>query len=149
MAKFSMFGSVNMHLVQDGNILLLRRFNTGWKDGEYSVVAGHMDGNESVEDAMRREAREEAGIELGPCEIVHAQHRICNDREYIDFHVRPASYTGKITNLEPDKCDDLRWFPLEALPDKTITYMRLAFDCIKSNIPFSEYREPDFHDSSY
>lgn len=49
---------------------------TGYEDGNYSAIAGHPDGEEPVIDAMRREAREEAGIELVPdtTEIVGVMH---------------------------------------------------------------------------
>lgn len=136
--------SVNLHLIRDGNILLLRRFNTGWKDGEYSVVAGHVDGNETIAYAMVREAQEEAGIDIDEKDlvVVHAQHRISTDAEYIDFHLIPTKWQGEPTNLEPEKCDDLSWHPLDALPQNTIPYMRLAFECIANDTSFSEWREP-------
>ena len=135
--------SANLYLTKDGKVLLLRRFNTGWKDGEYGVVAGHVDGNETIAHAMVREAREEAGIDITEedLKVVHAQHRISPDTEYIDFHLIAAKWNGEPTNLEPEKCDDLRWFPRAQLPEMIIPYIRAAFDCIDNGICFSEWRE--------
>ena len=49
--------AVHLFLVQDGRILLLRRYNTGYEDGNYSVVAGHIDGGEKLKSAMVREGQ--------------------------------------------------------------------------------------------
>lgn len=143
--KFTMRVSANLHLVHDGKILLLRRFNTGWKDGEYGVVAGHVDGNESIALAMVREAKEEAGIDIAEEDlaIVHAQHRINPHAEYIDFHLVPKKWSGTIENLEPDKCDDISWHSLDLLPKNTIHYMRAAILDIQRGVAFSEWREPN------
>ena len=56
--------AVHLLLVKNDRVLLLRRYNTGYEDGNYSVVAGHIEGGEDLKTAMIREAREEAGIEI-------------------------------------------------------------------------------------
>ncbi|MFZ1039810.1 MAG: NUDIX domain-containing protein [Anaerolineales bacterium] len=78
--------AVHLFFLRDKQILLLRRFNTGYEDGNYSVVAGHVDAGESVMQAAIREAREEVGIILQPADIqiVHVMNRKSDD-ERIDF----------------------------------------------------------------
>ncbi len=40
--------------------------------------------------------------------------------------------------MEPDKCDDLQFFPLDNLPDM-IEPFRGAIDCIQKGITYSEF----------
>jgi len=109
---------------------MLRRCNTGYEDGSYSVVAGHLDGGEPVLSAASREAREEAGVMIDPrsSRIVQVMHRRTPCDEYIDFFVEVMSWDGVVTNYEPEKCDDLSWFPMNSLPVNTIPYIRHAIE---------------------
>ena len=120
---------VHLLLVQSGKILLLRRYNTGFGDGSYSTVAGHIDGGEDLKAAMIREAREEAGIKVSRSnlKVVGAMH-FKGDDEYFYFFLRASEWSGEVTNMEPEKCDDLRWFDLQNLPDNTIPYVRRGID---------------------
>ena len=108
---------------------MLRRYNTGYEDGNYSVVAGHIDGGEDLKTAMIREAREEAGIEISrsSLEVVGVVH-FKGDAEYVHFFLKASEWSGEVTNMEPDKCDDLRWFGIRELPDNTIPYVRRAIE---------------------
>jgi ADP-ribose pyrophosphatase YjhB (NUDIX family) len=138
--RFKIIPTSHLILVKDGKILLLRRFNTGWSDGQYSVVAGHLDGNETFLQAMIREAKEEAGIELSQedLEVVHVVHRKSNE-ERIDFFILAKRWKGEPRNMEPHKCDDLNWFEMDRLPDNTIPYIRQAIGCFRKGVFYSEH----------
>jgi len=127
--RFKLLSAVHLFLIRDGQVLLLRRFNTGYEDGKYSVIAGHLNGDEEVKAAAIREAREEVGIEISPLDlqVVGVMHRKSND-ERIDFFLAATSWSGEITNREPDKCDRLAWFAMDALPENVIPYVRRALD---------------------
>lgn len=56
--------AVHLILEEQGKLLLMRRFQTGYQDGMYALVGGCVEEGESIVDAMAREAKEEAGIEI-------------------------------------------------------------------------------------
>ena len=132
--------TVHLFFFRGDKILLLRRFNTGYRDGWYSVPAGHLDGGETVLAAAVREAREEIGVEIDPSALTFSSvmHRSEGD-ERIDFFVHVHAWEGEPVNAEPDKCDELRWTPLDALPKKLIPYVQRALENHASGVCFDEF----------
>jgi ADP-ribose pyrophosphatase YjhB (NUDIX family) len=137
--RFRQIAEVHLVLFREGRTLLLRRFNTGWRDGDYSVVAGHVEAGESAARAMIREAREEAGLELAPTDLrlVHVVHRL-SDSERLSLFFTADRWRGEPRNLEPDKCDDLRWFAVGELPPNMVPYVRQAIGHIHEGRAYSE-----------
>ncbi len=133
---------ITVHLLffQGNQILLLRRFNTGYRDGEYSVPAGHLDGNETVMAAAAREAGEEIGVQIEAGEIAFSSvmHRN-EDDERVDFFVHVRRWHGELVNAEPDKCDELRWSALNHLPENIIPYVKKAIENHHRGIVFDEF----------
>lgn len=139
--------AVHLVLQRGDEVLLMRRMNTGYFDGYYSLVAGHLEGDETVPQAMIREAQEEIGIEveLTALKLVGVMHRL-SDTERIEFFLSAHRWQGAITNQEPGKCDEVRWFDMAHLPDKTIPYITEALEFIRRP-PLGEglwFDEPDF-----
>lgn len=135
--------AVTVHLLffRDAQVLLLRRFNTGYADGQYSVPAGHLDGGETVLAAAAREAEEEVGIRIEPEAMTFStvMHRI-EEEERVDFFIQVHRWQGEPFNAEPDKCDDLRWVDVERLPANVVPYVRQALSNHLAGIPFGEFR---------
>ena len=131
--------AVYLLIERDSEILLLRRANSGWNDGKYTLVAGHVDAGESARTAMVREAAEEVGISLGQedLDLVHTMYR--NDRDpYVDLYFRETRWSGEPRIMEPDKAGDLRWFPVGSLPSELVSTVRSALSCIQSGNIYSE-----------
>ncbi|RNB71290.1 NUDIX hydrolase [Brevibacillus panacihumi] len=137
--RFTMPVAVHLFLLRGNEVLLLRRYNTGYEDGKYSVPAGHMDGNEQVKHAAIREAREECGIDITEedLQVAGVMHRRSSD-ERIDFFLAASRWGGDITNNEPDKCDELIWVDMQRLPENMIPYVRQAI---------TNYRDGKWFDS--
>jgi len=140
MTRRSFPATVHLFIIHEYQILLSRRFNTGYRDGEYSVTAGHLDGGETVIAAGTREALEEIGvqIEAGDVRFSSVMHRN-EGEERVDFFVQVHKWQGEIINAEPDKCDDIRWVNVKALPDNTIPYVRRAITNHLNGITFDEF----------
>lgn len=133
--------SINAYLIlrKDDEVLLMLRKNTGYGDGFYGLVSGHVEDGEPATTGMIREAREEAGIELDPSQLkmVHVMHTRTN-RQNIDFFFECTSWKGDITNMEPDKCDGLEFFPLHRLPHNIIVQVAQALRCVARGEYYSE-----------
>ena len=133
---------VTVHLLffREDQVLLLRRFNTGYGDGQYSVPAGHLDGGETVVAAARREGLEETGVRIEADDVLFSSvvHRRDGD-ERVDFFVQVHKWQGEPLNTEPDKCDELRWVRVNELPDNVIPYVRKAIQNHLTGIPFNEF----------
>jgi ADP-ribose pyrophosphatase YjhB (NUDIX family) len=140
--RFKLILSIYLILIKDGKVLLLRRVNTGYEDGKYGLPAGHADGNETARAATAREAKEEAGVLVNPEELkfAHCMHRLQED-ERVDFFFTADSWQGEPKNREPEKCDDLSWFPLDDLPPNTIPYIKKALESHLRGIYYSEWWE--------
>lgn len=139
--RFRIPCAVHVLLLRGGEVLLLRRANTGYQDGNFSTIAGHLDGDEEVLAAAMREAREEAGITLDPADLrmVGVMHNRGEDYEYIDFFVAAERWGGAIVNAEPQKCAELTWYPLDHLPLNTIPYVRRALEHYQRGIWFTSF----------
>jgi 8-oxo-dGTP pyrophosphatase MutT (NUDIX family) len=122
-------------------LLMLRRFNTGYEDGNFSVLAGHLE-DEPAKAAARREGKEEANIDIDEddLEFVHLMHRRKPNGEIkLDFFFRCTRWSGTVENAEPHKCDLMTWRADVDLPPNTVPYVRAAVDHVRAGRTFSEY----------
>lgn len=139
--RFKLTGDVHLLLRNAGDLVLFgRRQNTGFEDGAWHVPAGHLEAGESVIQALIREAKEEVGVTITPqdVEFAHIMHSSSSGgRAAFFFHVR--DWDGEPENREPEKCSELGWFSLDALPGHLIDYCRVALQHIVAGDPFSVY----------
>lgn len=130
-------------LRKDNEILMLRRYNTGYQDGKYSFPAGHVDPQESFTTAIIREAKEEIGIDIKSKDlrVVHVMHRYSkhNREERVDVFLEADYWDGEISNKEPYKCDDLSWFPINNPPANIIPCIAYFLKCLQQDIFYSEF----------
>lgn len=144
--RFKLKAGVFLCLIQCDQVLLLRRFRTGIEDGFYVVPMGGHDGKEPLSEALIREAKEETNIILRPedlqvCHVMHRRHPMPEGLtfEQLDIYFKASRYEGEIRNKEPQKCDELKFFPLSQLPEKIAPFMKHALECIQKGQFYSEF----------
>lgn len=128
-------------LLKGNETLLIRRFNTGYEDGKYSLPAGHVDKGESVIEALIRESKEEIGINVTEenitfSHVIHRNGGVDGD-ERMDFFFVCKNWKGEPKNKEPDKCDKLKWAPINDLPINTIPYIKDGIENSIKRTPLS------------
>ena len=103
-------------VIRDGRVLLVHRSPSAhsWPD-VWDLFGGHVDGDESLEEALRREAREELGIEVLTLKWLG---QVYDPVEPTVVHVYAvSSWEGEPVNLAPDEHTEVRWFSAGKLPE--------------------------------
>ena len=99
-------------LVTRGDEVLLGR-SPHFPPGMYSTLAGFVDPGESAEAAVRREVREEAGVEIGEPQWFGSQSWAFPHSLMLGFTAEWAS--GELAH-DPAELEDARWFTRDDLP---------------------------------
>lgn len=131
---------------REGNrVLLSLRKNTGYEDGLYGLVQGHLESGETIEEAAIREASEESSIVLTTDQLrfVYLMHRVSKEPiyTYLDVFFEVHEWQGEFTNMEPEKCGGLEWFDINHLPENTVPYIKTVLESYETGQNFSSIRK--------
>jgi NAD+ diphosphatase len=108
-------------LVTDGDRVVLGR-QASWPAGRYSALAGFVEPGESLEEAVAREVREEAGVEVRGVRYVASQPWPFPTSLMLGFF---AEHAGGEPHVRDAELEDVRWFTREDLAE-TVLPPRLA-----------------------
>lgn len=98
--------------VRRENEILLAR-SPGFPPGIYSVLAGFVEPGESIEDTVRREVREEVGLEIANVEYFGNQPWPFPNSLMIGF---TAEYESGEIEIDENEIEDAGWYSVENLP---------------------------------
>lgn len=117
---------VGVYIVNDRHELLLLRRKGAHGADTWSAPGGHLEFGESFEDCARREAKEETGLEVDDPHLAGTTNDIfpLENKHYVTLEMCTKSHHGEPKIMEPEKCDDMRWFPLNELPKRLFIPVR-------------------------
>lgn len=101
-------------LVQSGDRCLLAR-QASWPPGRYSILAGFVEPGESLEDAVKREVREEAGIEVNEIYYQSSQPWPFPSSLMLGFMATAATTAF---NLIDNELEEARWLTRAQIADE-------------------------------
>lgn len=116
-----------MVIKQAQQVLLGKRLASYNKD-LWSVPAGHVKRGETFSTAAKRELLEETGLEAIKLKLIGVNNYQDErgERQYVNIDFVVDEYKGEIENKEPDLCERLEWFSLDALPKKLSKSTQIA-----------------------
>ena len=128
---------VGVCVIKDGKVLLGKRLNAHGQ-GTWAFPGGHLEFGESVTDCARREVTEETGLQIS--NIRRGPYTedlfIAENKHYITLIMIADWQAGEPSVLEPEKCQEWRWFEWENLPEPLFpTFGNLA----KAGIEFKNF----------
>ncbi|HVZ67164.1 MAG TPA: NUDIX domain-containing protein [Patescibacteria group bacterium] len=107
---------VGVMIFKNGKILLGKRKSSHGK-GEYAWPGGHLEHMESFEECIRREVREETGMEIKNIKFLRLMNfKNYAPKHYVDICLVADWKSGKPKVLEKDKCESWDWYDLDNLP---------------------------------
>jgi 8-oxo-dGTP pyrophosphatase MutT (NUDIX family) len=126
--RFASHLSVCVAVYNDKGELLLhqRGKNSKYLARFWDFPSGHVEEGEEIIVSAARELKEETGLTVGVnnLKLVAIVQRSV-DYPYTDFLFVADKWQGTSQIMEPNKCDDMRWFPLDKLPDKLTSIVRI------------------------
>ena len=138
--RFKMHTTVALLLIKNNKVLLMKRCNTGYMDGYYGMVSGHLEQNESLKQAIIRETKEEIGVNIKAEDInISSMIRRGNNDNYFNFFLTTNKFEGEPSIMEPNKCEELLWCDINNLPENTIVAEKRDIYNYLNNIIFDEY----------
>jgi len=106
-------------MVWKGDRLLLGKRISAHSENSWQFPGGHLEFGETVEACARREVGEEAGITI--CNILPCGYTndvfIDAEKHYVTLFVSSDYHSGELKVMEPDKCEQWRWFKWNSLPE--------------------------------
>lgn len=108
-------------IIKDDQVLLGKRGHAAYGTGTWALPSGHLEMQERLVDAVCREVKEELGADITPDDVrlVSVVDDINQDAGshyiHVSFELLEPAFEPRL--MEPEHCEEWRYFPLNDLPD--------------------------------
>lgn len=126
-------------IIKDGMTLLAKRKGAHGA-GTWGSMGGHVEFGETPIEAVQREAKEELGIEIGNVQFASCMNLLRDGKHYVDVSFIAEIISGDPTIQEPDRIEEIGWYPLEQLPSPLFEPVRIVLEAIKTGDRYFEVR---------
>lgn len=100
----------------------------GPKTGKLGLPGGKLELKEKLEFCAARELCEETSLKSKSILYVGVIRELEKDYNYIHFVFCCSEYYGSPITVEPDKCEDWKWYPLNNLPENMVPGHKAALE---------------------
>ena len=99
------------------------------EEGTWCMPGGMIEYGETFEEAGRREAKEETGLDIDNLEVFCVQTDKNEHAHFISVGMIAKNVTGEPYSAEPDVLIRWEWFDLDKLPNNIFSASKKTIDC--------------------
>jgi 8-oxo-dGTP diphosphatase len=109
---------IGIIIIKDNKVLLGKRKNAHG-EGDWAFPGGHLELNESWEDCVKREIKEEVDIKVKNIRFGAVTNDIFEkeSKHYITIFMLTDYESEEVKTMEPEKCEYWEWFEWDKLPN--------------------------------
>lgn len=118
-------------VMKNGKILLGKRKGAHGA-GKYAFPGGKLEWWESFEECIKREVREETGIEIKNIRFLRLQNFKLYDKHFVDVGFLVDWQDGEPKIMEPEKCEGWAWYDMDKIPQPLFEGCKTCIEAFKT-----------------